>query len=177
MLCLPVPCYPAHDPGVATRFKASQWFSRGWTLQELLALRKVEFFNKDWQPIGPRDDLAALISAASGIKDTHIFGPFRKASNAQKMSWLANRTTKLPEDMAYCMLGISGVYIKPRYGEGKKEFIRLQAELIRTRNHKGPFDESLFAWKAAKSAESGLFAPGPLCFKDSGDNVFDAKLA
>ncbi|KAI6137882.1 heterokaryon incompatibility protein-domain-containing protein [Pisolithus tinctorius] len=29
-----------------------EWFMWGWTLQELIAPRELEFFNKDWAPIG-----------------------------------------------------------------------------------------------------------------------------
>lgn len=38
-----------------TSFFNCRWFDRGWTLQELIAPRKVEFFDRDWKMIGTRD--------------------------------------------------------------------------------------------------------------------------
>ncbi|KAK2778626.1 het domain-containing protein [Colletotrichum kahawae] len=48
-------------------FGSSRWFTRGWTLQELLAPRKVFFFTKEWTEIGTKSELMFKISKITGI--------------------------------------------------------------------------------------------------------------
>jgi hypothetical protein len=124
----------------------SVWFSRGWTLQELLAPRHLEFFDKNWDYIGDRAEFAELIESITNIRCKYLKGEttddFRTACAATKFSWIACRQTERDEDMAYSMLGIFGVTMDPRYGEGWGAFMRLQKELV---SHLR--DESLFAWK------------------------------
>jgi hypothetical protein len=69
-------------------FRESKWFIRGWTLQELLALRNAIFYNRGWVEVGNKRSLETLISAITEIE--HIFG-FEKASIARKMSWVSKR--------------------------------------------------------------------------------------
>ncbi|ETS84340.1 hypothetical protein PFICI_02365 [Pestalotiopsis fici W106-1] len=161
------------------QFLNSEWFRRGWTLQELLAPAQVEFYDRDWNLIGSRTELAADISLATNISEDilRLHGSFRDASLGQKMSWLSLRTTQHIEDRAYCMLGIFNVYLDARYGQGPAEFLRLQHEILRTWNRDTPFDETLFAWRSSEIASSGLFAPAPVCFRDAGSITFDTGLA
>ena len=90
------------------------------------------------------------------------------AGIATKMSWASNRVTTFPDDMAYCLLGIFGISMDIRYGEGKNAFLRLEQELI-----KETMDESIFAWrylglpKCKHSETHGLLATWPCCFGDS----------
>ena len=165
------------DPTSQRQFVDSEWFRRGWTLQELLAPRDVQFFDRDWKYIGAKDDLIASIVEASHIAPEHLLGSFHSASLAQKMSWLARRETKFVEDRAYCVLGIFGIYLDARYGQGEDEFLRLQVEIIKSWKKKVPFDESLFAWTSELVESSGLLAPAPRCFEDAGDIIFDPKKA
>lgn len=120
----------------------SVWFKRGWTLQELLAPKVVKFFDYEWTFLGTKKDLAAEISEHTPI---HVGilqdGILRRWSVAQKMSWAADRETSVPEDTAYCLLGIFDVNMVPIYGEGEKAFIRLQEEIIKHND-----DHSIFAW-------------------------------
>ncbi|KAL1599541.1 hypothetical protein SLS60_007344 [Paraconiothyrium brasiliense] len=102
-------------------FHQSRWFTRGWTLQELLAPTCVEFFTKDFQYIGSRNSLSASIIQATGIPEEALHGyPLYKFTVAQRLKWAKHRSTKREEDTAYSLLGIFDVYMPLIYGEGKE---------------------------------------------------------
>ncbi|GAW19450.1 hypothetical protein ANO14919_089370 [Xylariales sp. No.14919] len=162
----------------------SEWFSRGWTLQELLAPQDMQFYDRDWAYIGTKREMADTLARVSGIDARYLTGAshFREACIAVKMSWMAQRTTTREEDMAYSMVGIFGVTMTPQYGEGRGAFMRLQEILLSTYH----FDESLFAWKMPEltsgaehgvggdkwaAGEWGLIAASPEWFGGSGDIV------
>ena len=89
-------------------FKKSEWFRRGWTLQELLAPRELKFFNSKFQCIGSRAELSMLVAAASGIDRLYVEQPLssnvlQDISIAERMRWASNRETTKEEDMAYCL--------------------------------------------------------------------------
>ena len=121
----------------------SRWFTRGWTLQEPIAPRFVDFFNSDWLKIGTRDSLASTITAATNIKAKYLRGRgiFRNASVSEILYWASSRTTERIEDEAYCLLGLFGIYMPPIHGEGANAFRRLQMAIIENRD-----DETIFAW-------------------------------
>jgi hypothetical protein len=125
-------------------FRESRWFSRGWTLQELLAPKEMQFYSGDWRLIGDRSGLSDLICEISGIDAAYLISKaLESASIAEKMSWQSTRETTRPEDIAYSLLGIFGVHMPLLYGEGgTNAFYRLQGELLRTFD-----DHSLFAWE------------------------------
>jgi hypothetical protein len=154
------------DADVAVLEK-SDWWNRGWTLQELLAPRDVTFFDAQWRPFGTKADTAREIARITGIRRRFLVGmePLENASVAMRMSWAARRTTTKREDMAYCLLGLFDVHIPPLYGEGEKAFMRLQLEIIKKSS-----DESIFAWKADIES-SGLLASSPSYFEGSGNIV------
>lgn len=111
------------------QFGNSRWFTRGWTLQELLAPARMQFFDKTWQPMGTR---AQLVDSSNTFSEIHreflndSREEFQKASIAMKMSWASKRETEREEDMAYCLFGIFDVTMDVRYGVGgRKEFQRL----------------------------------------------------
>lgn len=150
------------DPALLGR---SRWFTRGWTLQELIAPQFLVFYGADWEKIGTRDALVVEVAEASGIDvDVFVNGRLAQYSIAQRMSWAAGRQTTRVEDEAYCLLDIFGVNMPMLYGEGKMAFIRLQEEIMRRSD-----DESLFAWKSTdRTSECGLLAPSTACFVYSG---------
>ena len=121
----------------------SRWFTRGWTLQELIAPKFIIFLNRMWQEIGTRDSLASAIEKATQMTRTDLRN-WKTCSLATKMSWAARRTTLRIEDEAYCLMGLFGINMPLLYGEGPKAFLRLQHEIIKTSD-----DESIFAWKGA----------------------------
>jgi hypothetical protein len=138
----------------------SQWFTRGWTLQELLAPQWVVSLASDWTQIGTKATLANEIASITGI--THLFN-IQDASIAQKMSWAAHRRTTRVEDEAYCMMGLFDVNMPLIYGEGRKAFIRLQLEILSRSD-----DESIFAWTDPTSRRTGLLADTPAGFVGCG---------
>jgi hypothetical protein len=156
-------------------FRDSKWFTRGWTLQELLAPKRVLFFDRNWTFVGwKRTDsvkkrgLASEISNITNIAVEHLqeYWRVKLACVAVKMSLISKRQTSRSEDMAYCMLGLFDVNMPLLYGEGRKAFLRLQSEIIKQSN-----DESIFAWIADPTYDNtiqGLFAPAPTCFAESG---------
>jgi hypothetical protein len=112
-------------------FRVSRWFTRGWTLQELLAPRTVEFFSKEWKTLGDKRGLKSLISQITSIPLQVLDGaPLSQYSVNERLYWKGDRETKLEEDMAYSLSGICNVDIAPVYGEGKEEaFKRLHYEI------------------------------------------------
>ena len=149
-------------------FKRSEWFRRGWTLQELLAPRELKFFNNNFQCVGTRGELSALIAAATAIDRLYVeqplsFNVLQDISIAERMRWVSNRQTTKEEDMAYCLLGLFDVNMPLLYGEGKKAFIRLQLELLKKTD-----DESIFAWDRHPSfhPSDGLLASNPAAFQN-----------
>jgi len=120
-----------------------EWFSRGWTLQEMIAPSNVQFFNAKWQAIGDKRTLARKLEEITGVPK-HILRNGLSGNRpcvAQIMSWAANRVTTRDEDRAYSLMGLLDVNMPTLYGEGKKAFHRLQLEIIHKSN-----DQSIFAW-------------------------------
>ncbi|KIH91965.1 het domain containing protein [Sporothrix brasiliensis 5110] len=144
------------DPTVRRAFKSSAWFTRGWTLQELLAPAKVLFFSYEWLPLATKETEGSLISDITDIDRTYIKRPdyVSTASVARRMSWMAKRRTTRIEDTAYCLLGLFGIHMALLYGEGHRAFLRLQEEIIRVSD-----DQTIFCWQATKM---GLLPPPSL---------------
>ncbi|KAK0717708.1 hypothetical protein B0T26DRAFT_740965 [Lasiosphaeria miniovina] len=113
-----------------------RWFTRGWCLQELIAPRRVKFFDASWNHIGTRADLSSVISGITQIDEQVLIGSGLICSIpvARRMSWAVARQTTREEDMAYCLLGIFDVHMPMLYGEGARAFMRLQEEIIKTSN-------------------------------------------
>ena len=165
---------------LSARFRQSSWFTRGWTLQELLAPQKskVLFFDANWNEIGSLPQLASDVSEITGIEESYMgfkqsshptwraaaYIPSADACVAKIMSWASRRQTSREEDMAYCLLGLFDVNMSLLYGEGaKRAFYRLQIEIMKTMD-----DESLFAWTSRRWM-SGMLADSPSCFARSGN--------
>ncbi|VUC31175.1 unnamed protein product [Clonostachys rosea] len=129
-------------PPTRQELQGCRWFTRGWTLQELLAPDQVNFYSGDWTFLGSKNDLADMIKDITGIPKSFITG-----------------------NIAYCMLGILDVNMPLIYGEGYKAFIRLQEEII-----KSSADESLFRWTFDNTVPTdwvSVLAPSPTVFRDS----------
>jgi hypothetical protein len=141
----------------------SRWITRGWTLQELIAPKKVKFYDSRWTYIGDKKGNLQFISLATGINwEVLRTGDLSGSSVAQRMSWASSRKCTRIEDVAYSLMGIFNINMPMLYGEGENAFLRLQEEIIKT-----TFDQSIFAWvdqdpgKVGPSVHRGLLARSP----------------
>ncbi|OAQ76079.1 HET domain-containingprotein [Purpureocillium lilacinum] len=150
-----------------TSLSRCRWFTRGWTLQELIAPRAVQFFDQAWAPCGTKASIGEMLTEITMVNASVLEDPelLPTLSIAQRMSWAATRQTTRVEDMAYCLLGIFDVNMPMLYGEGSRAFLRLQEEIARESN-----DLSIFAWRATQAdrQHSGVFAASPADFAQSG---------
>ncbi|KAH8723431.1 hypothetical protein GQ44DRAFT_620361, partial [Phaeosphaeriaceae sp. PMI808] len=119
-------------------FQKSRWFTRGWTLQELLAPTYVGFFSEEGDLLGDKDLLVIQIAEITGISVKALQGiPLSGFGVVERMSWARGRETKRGEDMAYSLLGIFDIHMPLIYGEGQtKALNRLQKKIS-----KAPKDE------------------------------------
>ena len=112
-------------------FQHSRWFTRGWTVQELIAPKSVEFYSAEGERLSDKNSLVQEIHEITGITVQALQGsPLSSFSVDERMSWAARRETKREEDAAYSLLGIFDIYMPPIYGEGRKNaLIRLRKEI------------------------------------------------
>ena len=144
-----------------------RYFTRGWTLQELIAPENIVFFDTEWMSRGTKIDLLNLLEKVTRIPNYVLrVGDFvHRECIARRMSWAANRQTKRVEDQAYCLMGLFGIHMPMIYGEGEQAFVRLQEELI-----KNIHDRSVFAWKAISDEPyRGLLARNAAEYAHCGD--------
>ncbi|KAH8646306.1 hypothetical protein BX600DRAFT_477473 [Xylariales sp. PMI_506] len=156
-----------------SNLRGSRWFTRGWTLQELIAPRSVFFFNKNWDLLGHKDDppnFTKELSYITGIDEEVLDGridPLQLSISA-RMQWASLRSTTRPEDEAYSLMGLFQVNMPLLYGEGQRAFARLQEAIIQSTD-----DQSLFAWNSYGNVEedpdalSGLLAHSTSLFRFS----------
>ncbi|KAI1388441.1 heterokaryon incompatibility protein-domain-containing protein [Hypoxylon trugodes] len=156
-------------------FHNSRWFTRGWTLQELLAPDTVVFYARDWTTIGALTPsmwgVRGHIARITGIDSRYLYGSenSKEASVSERLSWVANRKTTRTEDIAYCLLGLFDINMPLLYGEGIKAFTRLQHEIIRNSS-----DHTIFCWKWSNAVPAdwvSILAPFPSVFAESGNYI------
>ncbi|KAI0738954.1 hypothetical protein C8Q80DRAFT_1275160 [Daedaleopsis nitida] len=134
----------SEDPRLPfSAFRRSVWFTRSWTLQELLAPPTVVFLSYRWEVLGTKASLADLLQDITDIPTGVLLHetPLDIISVARRLSWVAPRRATLVEDEAYALMGLFGVHIPVLYGEGTQAFLRLQHAILA---HTG--DQSIFAW-------------------------------
>jgi hypothetical protein len=120
-----------------TDIQKSLWFTRGWTLQELLAPEIVVFYARDGILIGDKCSLEQQIAEVSGIPLEALRGHALSEFDVhERMSWAKGRQTTEEEDMAYSLLGIFEIHMPLIYGEGAKNaYKRLHEEIDKSRHH------------------------------------------
>ena len=159
-------------------FRRSRWFTRGWTLQELLAPDHVVFYDSSWSLLGKKtagvneEAFVNVLAEVTGIPSMYLRSSRRsikEARIAQRMIWAAGRRTTRIEDIAYSLLGIFSVNMTMLYGEGNRAFTRLQEEIMKSSS-----DESIFAWGTFQKADEfdrSLLASSPADFEGYGNLV------
>ena len=155
------------------RFKESRWFTRGWTLQELIAPNIVIFVSSELKFIGTKATLAKQILDISGISRSILTSrnSISDYSIAQRMRWAAKRVTTRPEDRAYSLLGIFGVHMPTIYGEGlTRAFRRLQEEIIKVSQ-----DQSIFSWDIAN--KDSIYSDGGISVMNNLPTQFAQSLS
>ena len=157
-------------------FPNSRWFTRGWTLQEMLAPQTLTFYDQQWVYLGDRDQHSEQISKNTGIDKLALCtdefcqvedDKFGSYCVAVRMSWASTRQTTRAEDMAYCLLGIFNINMPLLYGEGDRAFRRLQEEIIRKID-----DDSILAW--ALSPKDKQFSSLGLLSDDDRQQLYDS---
>lgn len=163
------------SPG--SSFRRSRWFTRGWTVPEMLAPLFVRFYDASWKYVGSKAELSKTIEEVTGIDTAVVRSPAEvgRRSVACRMSWVAARETAREEDIAYCLLGLFGPDVASmplEYGEGRRSaFLRLQHEILRSSR-----DQSLFAWGYGlplagthDDCRVGMLAETPAAFRHCGE--------
>jgi hypothetical protein len=103
-------------------FRRSRWFTRGWTLQELIAPEIVEFFSKEGSFLGDKRSLEGLIQDTTSLPvEALLVDSFSSFGIDEWKKWLAKRQTGVEEDMVYCLIGLCQVSMPLIYGEGKEK--------------------------------------------------------
>ena len=121
----------SHQLSWESAFRRSRWFERGWTLQELIAPKLVEFFSNDCKLLGDKKSLERYICEITRIPSKALRGsPLATFSVAERMSWAEIRQTTYEEDIVYSLLGIFDVYMALIYGEGKDRALKRLREEI-----------------------------------------------
>jgi hypothetical protein len=119
------------------------WFTRGWTLQELLAPTTVLFFDQHWNYLGTRSELAEAINKFTGIPlDVLCHCNIKSYSYAKRLSWSKGRETELPEDRVYSLIGLSEVFVSAEYGIGYHQALLKLKSAILERRREGHFPAS-----------------------------------
>ncbi|KAF4984817.1 hypothetical protein FDECE_17015 [Fusarium decemcellulare] len=188
--------------GTMANFDTSRWFTRGWTLQELIAPHGLIFFDRRWKAMKSRHEIADRVESITGIgrdillrrhidldEDYHdpahlcpacgyndgLRRILRNEPISRKMKWAAKRTTTREEDAAYCLMGLFDINMPLLYGEGGKAFERLQQKILLN----AP-DQSILTWvdkpRSVRNTETCL-APRLSAFDVENFNVCHARFA
>jgi hypothetical protein len=123
-------------------FRTSKWFTRGWTLQELLAPTSIQFFSRERLRLGDKVSLEREIHDITKIPIPALqnAGSFGRFDIDERFRWAETRQTTREEDWAYCLLGIFGIFMPLNYGEGKENSVRrLRREIETTPKRQGLF--------------------------------------
>lgn len=148
------------------KLEQSRWFTRGWTLQEMIAPRLLEFYDVDWMTLGTKLHLCSRIVARTSISESALLEPwgmgYQEFPAGRRFSWAWDRTTTRDEDLAYSLMGLLGVNMPLLYGEGgDKAFYRLQQEYLVQRE-----DLSILLWSWGLDCGSGaVLARRPAAFR------------
>ena len=170
------------DTMVIDDLRRDQWFIRGWTLQELLASRRIKFFNREWQPLTEQEDdkeddtpLMEVLQEVTGISEIELqdFSPAPLHID-KRMTWAAHRRTTRAEDVAYSLMGLFDISLQIAYGEGgERAFGRLIEAIMQAGG-----DSSVLNWagEPAKHHASRALPASPASYVGHPDIVQISRL-
>jgi hypothetical protein len=158
-------------------FRKSRWFTRGWTLQELIAPLSVEFFSKEGVRLGSRRSLEDQIHNITGIPLNALRNsPLSEFGVSERMAWIEKRETTRKEDKAYSLLGIFDVHMPLLYGEGReKAFRRLREEIDKASKSELPpipiANDAAFEFRA----EEHNVQASPISYEDQVESILSEE--
>jgi hypothetical protein len=132
------------NAGDEVSLQRSEWFERGWTLQELLAPRTVVFLTRTWEVIGNKGATTSVCSSTEVGKNLEkviakitkvpfeVLQEYQRSirySTSEKLRWMDSRKTTEEEDLTYALFGILNVSLPVIYGEKGKARDRLLATI------------------------------------------------
>jgi len=117
----------------------SRWMTRAWTLQELLAPKRIRFYDREWKPY--LNDNRANHKESPAIKQelAHAMGVAPETISSfrpqdlgvrEKLRLASTRNATVEEDVAYSLIGIFSSDIAPRYGMGKDAIGQLLENIV-----------------------------------------------
>jgi hypothetical protein len=128
------------EAGDEVKFQQSEWFERGWTLQELVAPRVVVFLTRTWEVIGNKgasingydrtnvgNNLEEAIAKITNVP-REVLQEYQRSSQLsthEKIQWMEGRMTTEEEDLTYALYGILNVSLGANYGEKGRARTRL----------------------------------------------------
>jgi len=140
------------DP-VLLQLRQSRWFTRGWTLQELIAPETVDFYSREGIALGNKESLEWLICDITGIPARALRGgSLSHFTTSERMVWAERRRTTVPEDKAYALLGIFETHMPLIYGEGEERALRRLWEEI-TKDQKGRLNHLLLSTRSYQATD------------------------
>ena len=166
------------DVNDVDELKKSQWFQRGWTLQEMLAPEELIFFSHDWKTSMDRFAVPDIMNTIAGVVGGAVSFWFLGDCTYtidDVMSWASRRMTKEPEDAAYSLIGLLKVeeYFQVSYGEGgAKAFVRLQEQLMQQESYSN--DMTIFNWTSGEDESvprRSMFATSPKAFGENNRSI------
>lgn len=162
-------------------FKREPWFERGWTLQELLAPKRIKFYNKDWHPFTDlvsdkaNNMVLSALSAVTGIPRDAVVADNSRGIRGRGiweiMSWASMRKTTRIEDAAYCLFGLFDVNLPITYGEGEKAFPRLVEAIMAQCS-----TWDVFAWAGQASSRHPVLPSSPACYPKWDEGVIRGEV-
>ncbi|KAK5122652.1 hypothetical protein LTR85_003915 [Meristemomyces frigidus] len=149
---------PASEDTWHARFESSRWHTRGWTLQELLALASVDFYSDSWSYLGNKNTLCEQLQEATGLPASALRGEqLSNFGTEVRIRWAEGRNTKKPEDKWYSLLGIFGVHMPLIYGEGENADTRLRDGITKANKHASHHPQSCYPDGTGKDRRKALF--------------------
>lgn len=145
------------DEAVRVAIQSSRWFTRGWTLQELIAPSELVFFGSTWNCIRSKRQIRTILSVITDIDGDALQGGIEVLGSCSCTAKMGSSAKPRLEDRAYCLMGLFDVNMPLLYGEGTKAFQRLQEEILQRSE-----DQSLLAWNC-KEPRLGSWSTGHQC--------------